>query len=104
MRCVVNVLLTTWAEPASAASTSPRANAVTSRRLPPGWIAGASGANAAAGEVTGRSSSTSTRTAFAAWRAWNCVSATTSASTSPTQRVVSPTAMNTGQSLTTRPT
>ena len=104
MRWVVKVSSTTCAEAARAASTSPRRKPHASSRLPPSCTAGAPGARAASGSVTGSRGSRETLTSSAARRAWKRVSATTTASTSPTQRVVSPGATSTGQSRTIRPT
>ena len=100
MRWVTQVPVTTCAEAASAASTSPRSMRVVESTLACfGFTWGAPGRMDSAGSRTGGSGWYSTSTSAAASRAMRGLSAATAASTSPTARTSSPSATSTGQSL-----
>ena len=101
---VVNRSRTTWAAFARAVPASPRRTTAVSRRLPRAWIAGESGSSAANGSLMGVCTSYCTSMSAAAARAWRLVRAATAARTSPTYRVVSPSATKTGQSRAMSPT
>ena len=100
---VVKLARTTCAAEAIAPAASPRLTAMRESTFPAGWIAGAPGARAAAGERTGSRTSYSAAMSPSASSARAGVSAATTATASPTQRVTSPTAIMVGQSATTLP-
>ena len=104
MKGVLKDFVTVWAEAARATAASPRVTCLVWQRFPPLCTFGASGAIASAMEVTGFSTSYSTRIfSFAAFRMAS-VSATTRHTASPTQRVMSPTSIITSQSCCRWPT